>query len=503
MGTRDFTLGDTIERNAQLHGGQVAFVFGEERVTHAQHRERVAKLAAGLRAAGLEPGDRIGIVSRNNREFVELYGAAAMIGAVLVPVNWRLSQDEVAFAIENAAPKLLLADAEEQPKLEQLYRSRSWTMGCYGIGTSGGVFGPVAPLYSDQPLKDAVDVAADAPFLMLYTAATDGRPKGALLSHSGLLSGVGDLLRSWSLSAEDVNLGVLPLFHLTGLIMLLATQQAGGATVVVPGFDAKRALETIQTHRVTLLAEFPPILQTLLDNARGGELSSLRAVTGLDNGETIARLEREYPGATFWVAFGQSETSGFVTLARYRERPGSAGRPTTYARVLVVDDADQPLPAGQTGEIVVKGPGVFLGYWQSEADTAFSFRNGWHHTGDLGAFDEQGYLWYKGRSPAKELIKPGGENVYPAEVEKVIAAHPAIAEVVVIGVPDAQWGEAIKAVCVCKPGETATAQAVIDFVAERIARYKRPKHVVFVDSLPRTPGGAIDRAKVKDTHGRA
>jgi acyl-CoA synthetase (AMP-forming)/AMP-acid ligase II len=503
MGARDFTLSDTIERNAQLYGERSAFVFGDEEVTHAEHRTRVARLAAGLRAAGLQPGDRIAIVSRNNREFVELYGAAARIGAILVPVNWRLSGDELAFAIENASPKLLLADAEEQPKLAELHRARNWTVRCCGIGQSGGVFGPIAALYSDHLLENAVSVAADAPCLMLYTAATDGRPKGALLSHSSLLSGTGELLRSWSLSADDVNLGVLPLFHLAGLIMMLATQQAGGATIVLPGFDAPTALRTIQTRRVTLLAEFPPILQTLLDQARDGDLSSLRVVTGLDNAETIARLEREWPGATFWAAFGQSETCGFVTLSPYRERPGSAGRPTTHNRMLIVDDADQPLPPGQTGEIAVKGPGVFLGYWQAEADTAFTLRNGWHHTGDLGAFDEQGYLWYKGRSPVKELIKPGGENVYPAEVERVIVSHPAIAEVVVIGVPDAQWGEAIKAVCVCKPGQAVTAQTLIDIVGERIARYKRPKHVVFTDVLPKTADGAIDRAKVKDAHGHA
>jgi acyl-CoA synthetase (AMP-forming)/AMP-acid ligase II len=503
MGARDFTLSDTIERNAQLYGERPAFVYGEEQVTHAEHRTRVARLAAGLCAAGMQPGDRIAIISRNNREFVELYGAAAMVGAMLVPINWRLSGDELVFAIENASPKLLLADAEEQPKLAELHRARNWTVRGCGIGQFGGVFGPIAALYSDHPLENAVSVAADSACLMLYTAATDGRPKGALLSHSSLLSGTSDLLRSWSLSAGDVNLGVLPLFHLAGLIMMLATQQAGGATIVLSGFDGPTALRAIQTRGVTLLAEFPPILQTLLDEARGRELSSLRVVTGLDSAETIARLEREWPGATFWAAFGQSETSGFVTLSPYRERPGSAGRPTTHNRVLIVDDADQPLPDGQSGEIVVRGPGVFLGYWRSEADTAFTLRNGWHHTGDLGAFDGQGYLWYKGRSPVKELIKPGGENVYPAEVERVIASHPEIAEVVVIGVPDAQWGEAIKAVCVCKPGQAMTVQTLIDFVGERIARFKRPKHVVFTDILPKTADGAIDRAKVKDAHGHA
>jgi acyl-CoA synthetase (AMP-forming)/AMP-acid ligase II len=190
-------------------------------------------------------------------------------------------------------------------------------------------------------------------------------------------------------------------------------------------------------------------------------------------------------------------------LTRWRERRGAAGRATLLATVAVLDELDQPLPAGPVGEIAVRGPLVFRGYWRREADTAHTFRADWHHTGDMGRFDEDGYLWYAGRSPAKELIKPGGENVYPAEVEKAIREHPAIADVAVIGVPDAQWGEAIKAVCVCRPGRSVAAAELIDFVAGRIARFKKPKHVVFVAALPKTAQGATDRAKVKADYGAA
>jgi acyl-CoA synthetase (AMP-forming)/AMP-acid ligase II len=306
------------------------------------------------------------------------------------------------------------------------------------------------------------------------------------------------------LTPDDVNLGVLPLFHVAGLGMLLASQYAGGATLVTPKFDAGAALAVIQSERVTMLAEFPPILTTLLDAAEGrpADLTSLRIATGLDSPETMARFERLCPQARFWSVFGQSETSGFVTMGRFRDKPGAAGKPTLLATVAILDDADKPVAIGEVGEIAVRGPTVFKGYWNCDADTAFTFRNDWHHTGDQGAFDAEGYLWYKGRSPAKELIKPGGENVYPAEVEREIAAHPAIAEVVVLGVPDAQWGEAIKAVCTFKSGQTATAEQVIDFVGGRIARYKRPKYVEFVSAMPKTAAGAIDRIKVKEAHGR-
>jgi acyl-CoA synthetase (AMP-forming)/AMP-acid ligase II len=376
----------------------------------------------------------------------------------------------------------------------------------YGIGRTDGPFAPYADLLdgADQSALPAPHSDADAGLVMIHTAAVGGRPRGALLSHANLIAASAQLLHYWSLTPDDVNLGVLPLFHVAGLGMLLAAQYAGGASVILPKFDAGTALDAIHRHRVTMLAEFPPILTTLLDAAeiRPEELSSLRIATGLDSPETITRFERLCPQARFWSVFGQSETSGFVTMGRFRERPGAAGQPTFLATVAVLDDADSPVAPGEVGEIAVRGPTVFKGYWRCDADNAFAFRNEWHHTGDQGTFDADGYLWYRGRSPAKELIKPGGENVYPAEVERAIAAHPAIEEVVVIGVPDAQWGEAVKAVCSCKSGQTATAQEIIDFVGARIARYKRPKFVAFVDAMPKTAAGAIDRAKVKEAHGR-
>jgi long-chain acyl-CoA synthetase len=501
MALRDFTLFDVIHRNARRHAGATAFVHEDRRVTHADYLADVERLAAGLVAAGVGPGDRVVILSFNNPEFVALYGAVARLGAILVPINWRLSDDEIAYAAADAAPTIAVADAAHQPKLAACAGLGS-VRRCYGIGGAAAPFVPFEQLLASGSAADRPEVAADAPFVMFHTAAVSGRPRGALLTQAGLIAGNVQLTSSWALGPSDVNLGVLPLFHLAGLIMLLATQHAGGSTVVPPRFEAGAAARAIRDEKVTLLAEFPPILGALLDTPDAGtDLSSLRIVTGLDTAETIARLEKVSPGARFWAAFGQSETSGFVTLAPFRERPGSAGRPTPSSIVEVVDEHDRPLPPGETGEIVVRGPGVFRGYWKCDADTAFTFRNGWHHTGDMGAFDADGYLWYKGRSPAKELIKPGGENVYPAEVEGAIAAHPAIADVVVIGVPDKEWGEAVKAVCVCRPGQSASAQDIIEFVGARIARFKRPRHVVFVDALPRSAAGTIDRTKVKAAHG--
>jgi long-chain acyl-CoA synthetase len=249
---------------------------------------------------------------------------------------------------------------------------------------------------------------------------------------------------------------------------------------------------------------FSPMLAMILEESqkKGIDVSCLRAVTGIDTPETIEKYQKA-AGGSFYCMYGQTETSCLATFSPYRERPGSAGRVLPLAEVRLVDDQDRPVPPGQVGEIIMRGPMVFKGYWNLPEDTAYTFREGWHHTGDLGRFDEEGYLWYAGRKAEKELIKPGGENVYPAEVEKVILLHPAVEKTVVIGVPDPKWKEAIKAVCQLKEGQTLDPRALIDFVGERIARFKKPQVVQFVDELPVLKDGSVDRAKVKQLYGDA
>jgi acyl-CoA synthetase (AMP-forming)/AMP-acid ligase II len=503
MGLRDYTLADVLMRNARIFRDRTALLRDGRRVTHGEYLERVQRLAAGLAVAGIVPGDRIAALSQNNPEFFELYGAAAWLGAILVPINWRLSADEIAYVVRDAAPKVIVAGAEYQATIIAALGSLPSPARCYALGAPTAPFRAFTELLTDATIAPAADLAADSGFVMIHTAAVGGQPRGALLSHGGLLAASAQLLRSWDLGPTDVNLGMLPLFHITGAGLFLAVQQAGGATVILPKFDPEAAVRHIAEDRVTVFATFPPMLAALVDQAerKAHSLATVRAVAGLDAPDTIERFETAASAATFWIGYGQTEVSGFATLAPFRDRPGSAGWPAFLTRVSVVDDLDHELPVGQTGEIVVRGPTVFRGYWNRDEDNAFSFRNGWHHTGDLGRFDEVGALWYAGRSPAKELIKPGGENVYPAEVEKALLEHPAVREAVVIGVPDAQWGEAVKAVCVYAPGAPPTAAELIEFVGARIARYKKPKHVTFVEALPRTAAGAVDRQKVKEAHG--
>jgi len=322
-------------------------------------------------------------------------------------------------------------------------------------------------------------------------------PRGAVLTHANLMWSNLQTMVAMGLGPEDGNLLFLPLFHVAALTGALSVMHAGGKNVLMAGFDGAGAVRLIDEHGLTFIGDFPPILSTILDEAKaaGSELASLKHVSGLDGPDTIARLHRE-TAADFWAGFGQTETSGFVTVQRARDKPGAAGKPGAVSAVALLDDYDQPVPVGTAGEIVVRGPVVFQGYFAQPEVTEHTFRNGWHHTGDVGRFDEDGWLHYVRRKPEKELIKPGGENVYPAEVETVIKELPDVRAVCVFGVPDARWGEAVAAVVEAPVGRY-TAEAISSHVGGRIARFKRPHHVGFAERLPRDDTGAVDREAVK------
>ena len=501
MTLRSFTFGDVYRRNAACFPDRTAFIFEGQRVTHADYLGRVERLAGGLARLGVQPGDRLGILSQNCLEMVDLIGAAALLGAILLPVNYRLNPDEMAYVLADGAPVVMIVGADYHDTVAALKGSLPSVRHYFGIGATHPALLPFAQLPAADGNAPPADIDADAGFVIIHTAAVGGRPRGGLLSQAGMLTAQSSLVQAWALDEGDVNLGALPLFHVAGLGLMLTLQQAGGASVIAAKFDAAQAARDIAAEKVTVISEFAPMLGSILDQAQPGQLSFLRAVTGLDTPATIERFENACPDATFWVTYGQSETSGVATLSPYRDRPKSAGRPLFWRSIAVVDGGDRPQASGQVGEIVVRGPTVFKGYWNLETETAVTFRNGWHHTGDMGYFDADGYLWYAGRAPEKELIKTGGENVYPAEVENAIRQHPSIADVVVIGVPDPQWSEAIKAVCVLQPSKAATADEIIDFVGGLIARYKRPKIVVFVHELPKGTGGDVDRPAVKSVHG--
>ena len=344
-------------------------------------------------------------------------------------------------------------------------------------------------------------VDGDSPLCIIYTAAVAGRPRGAVLSHSNLIAANMQVIIELGLSAVDVNLNMLPLFHITGLNLALAVMQVGGRNIVIDKFDEEQTLKLTAAEKVTLWGSFPPILsRTMALYEKGGHnISSLKYVVGLDGPEVIASFE-QMTEAKFWILYGQSETSGFVTFSPASNRKGSAGRQGCLSSFCLMDETGQAVGPKEIGEIVVRGPLVFQGYWKQDEVNDHTFRNGCHHTGDLGQVDEDGYLYFKGRKPEKELIKPGGENVYPAEVEAAVLEHPAIMSVCVIGVPDPQFGEGVKAVCVLKSGQQLSGKELTTFVGSRIAGYKKPRYVEFVDELPRK-NDQIDREQVKKMWG--
>jgi long-chain acyl-CoA synthetase len=305
-----------------------------------------------------------------------------------------------------------------------------------------------------------------------------------------------------NLSADDVHLNILPLFHVGGLFMATGSFHGGALNVNMSKFDAARAVQLIEEKKISFMFDFSPILASVLEAAEksGSDISTLQHVVGLESPEVIEKYQ-ESVGGTFYCMYGQTETSAIATMGRYSDKPGSAGRTIALADVRLVDDDDHPVPVGEVGEIAVKGPMVFKGYWNLAEDTAEAFRGGWQHTGDLGRFDGDGFLWYEGRKAEKELIKPGGENVYPAEVEKAILQHPAVENTVVFGVPDPKWKEGIKAVCQLKAGQTLEPRELIEFVGTRIASFKKPQYVEFLSELPQLEDGSVDRVKVKELYG--
>jgi acyl-CoA synthetase (AMP-forming)/AMP-acid ligase II len=504
MGLYDFTFYDLIARNAACYCNRPAWyeADADRTLTFLQVKEMVDGLAGGLQATGIKKGDRIGVLGKNSLEYFLLYGAAAALGAILLPVNWRLSAEEILYNLKDCEPEALFVDNEYQNLAGDVKDRLPFIKNYYNLNSGSGNFQTFNTLTDNPDDFEAADVSAEDNLVIIHTAAVEGRPRGAVLSQSNLLCACLHLNHCFHLTENDVHLNFLPLFHVGGLFMALSSYMAGALNVNMSKFDAQRSAELIETKKATVFFDFSPILAAILDEHEktGRDIKTVRAVMGLDTPETIDKYQR-VTGGTFYSIYGQTETTGVATMGRYNDRPGSAGRVIPLAEIRLVDDYDRPVPTGQVGEITMKGPLVFKGYWNLPEDTAYTFREGRHHTGDLGRLDEDGFLWYAGRKAEKELIKPGGENVYPVEVEKAILQHPAVEKVVVFGVPDPKWKEGIKAVCRLKSGKHIEAKELIRFVGERIAGYKKPQYVEFISDFPSLEDGSPDRAKIKERYG--
>lgn len=499
----DFTIYDMIVRNAGLYPEKSAIVYGDNRISFSDYKKLCDQCAASLIKEGIDVGDRIAVLSSNNDDFLILCGAAAKIGAVVVPVNHRLGEGEIEYILKDSAPKYIFSSKE----YKDLARKASLAVGSiqkhyvFKADKNEGDFIPFGELLLDVKITQSDAVSGNHAYMIIHTAAVSGKPRGCVLSQSNMLAVGFQMAHMFKLTSSDCHVSTLPLFHIGGFSMTLAVMHQGGKNVIIDRFDPPLVLKLTEKEQGTFFGTFPPMLATILDvqDKQSFDTSSLRGVGGMDSPETIQRFLKKNPQAVFYSLYGQTEAMP-VSGCDIKEKPGSIGLPAIMTRVAIFDDLDQEVPVGTQGEICVRSPAVFKGYWNLEADTTYTFRNRWHHTGDLGRIDKDGFIWFAGRKPEKELIKPGGENVYPAEVEQTILSHGAIGEVCVIGVPDSEWGEAVQAICVIKKGSTINAGELIDFVASKIARYKKPKHVIFVECLPKKANGEINREEVKKAY---
>ncbi len=497
MSLREHSIYDCIINNAHSFPDETALVSGDLRLTYGEVPLHVNSLSRGLLNMGFEKGDRIGVLLDNCAEYVLFLAACTRIGLITVCLNTRTSTDEMRKILEQTQPKALIFQKSYEQQADEL-RELNMHRQLYCIdevSIPSSSFDQL--LHEDSSPLNESQPAVDDGWLIIPTAAVDGIPKGALLSQRNVMASVDVHLHHFGREKIKGHLVALPIFHVMGLTSAWATFISAGKNVLLRQFDEKLAVNLIDSEDLTYFGSFPPVLERVLDKAKecDSTLESLKVVYGLEGSENIGRLQEE-TRAVFWTGFGQAETTAFVTASPASECPGASGRPTMINSVSVVNEAEEQLSVGEEGEIVVRGENVFLEYWSMSDATEYVHRNGWHHTGDIGRFDEEGYLWYVRRKAEKELIKSGGENVYPGEVETVLMKHPQIEECCVIGVPDKTWGEAVRAVCVLANGSKLSAEEVRDYVGEKIAGFKKPREVIFVQELP-YENNQIDRDKVK------
>ncbi|MBW1613814.1 MAG: AMP-binding protein [Deltaproteobacteria bacterium] len=504
MSLYDFTFYQVINRNASCFKKKEAWLECKDnrRLSFTKYKENVDCLAKGLQKYGVKKGDRIAILGKNSLESFLIYGAAAALGAIVLPVNWRLSPEEVHFVINDCNPKVLFVDEDYQELINGLRGKLDAVEKYFCLGARGDGFQDFISLLDNEGNWEAQEVSTEDGFVIIHTAAVKGRPKGALLSHGNVLCANMHLGYLLGLSASHVNLNILPLFHAGGLFAVTSSFHFGAMNVNMSKFDSYKAVKLIQDKKISVMFELAPILSSILDQSEktGLDIRSLKAIVGIDTPDTIEKYQR-VTGGHFYTLYGQTELSGYATFGSYNDNLGSAGKTAPLCEMKIVDDYDNEVLAGRVGEIIARGPLVFKGYWNRPEENAYTFRNGWHHTGDLGRLDEDGFLWYEGCKAEKELIKPGGENVYPAEVEEVIKKHPAVEKTVVFGVPDPKWKEGIKAVCKLRVEQKLTPQQLIDFVGQHIASYKKPSYVQFVTYFPLLEDGSPDRIKIKEKYG--
>ena len=484
-----------VRHRADWSPARVAVHFEGADVTYAELHERVSRLAAAL-AGGLAigPGDRIAYLGYNSPLVLELLFACARLGAILVPLNWRLTAAEHRGVLADAQPSALVAEAEFLGHAEALRADVPRLVACEPAAARGGWRALDGP--GDAPTPGAGDLAA--PLLLVYTSGTTGRPKGAVLTQGALLWNALNSIAAHDLTSADHVLTVLPMFHVGGLNIHTTPALLAGATITLARrFDPGETLDLIAARRPTLLLTVPAVAQALSRHERfaATDFSSLRAMcTGSSIvPEAVMRpwMERGVPVTQVYGMTESGPVAIALSIADAARKVGSCGKPVAHSQARVVDAAGRDVAPGERGEIWLRGPNLMSGYWRNPDATADAFADGWLRTGDVGHRDADGFYYIDDR--VKDVVISGGENIYPAELEAVLADCPDIAEAAVIGRPDPTWGEIPIACIVPHPGAALTRADVLALFPNRLARYKHPRDVIFLNALPRNAMGKIQK----------
>jgi long-chain acyl-CoA synthetase len=500
---------EAIRRAVAARPETTAVSFAGRQTSWGELLEQAARLAGGLRALGLQSGDRVAVLSANSDLYVLLYLAVPWAGGVLAPLNVRWSAVENDYALDDCTPAFAFVSEVADPDTLALFDQREAEVTLIALdGPVRAGWRAMTDLLAADAVEDA-GLAGDDLFGIFYTGGTTGRSKGVMLSHGGVV-GNAMAMRELGLFPDGARaLLVTPLFHMAAVAAQTMAMLCGGESVILPGFEPGRALDAIDEHQVTDALFVPTMIQMMLD-APGFEPSKLRSLVRIMYGAspmTEATLDRAMaaaPHADFFQCYGMTELSPTAVMLtpelhrgehRAAGRHRGAGRPIRDVEIRIADEAGNPVPQGEVGQVLVRSPGVMLGYWNQPDQTQKALVDGWMHTGDGGRIDDHGVLYVVDR--IKDMIVSGAENVYSAEVESALSRHPDIAQCAVIGVPDPRWGERVHAVIVGRPGAELSSEGVIDHCRRLIAGYKCPRSIELRSALPMSAAGKILKADLR------
>ncbi|GAA0493458.1 long-chain fatty acid--CoA ligase [Salinibacillus aidingensis] len=499
------TVGSWITKHAKADPDRMALISHEKRFTYEEFNHRVNRLGHALISLGVRKGDRVDALLFNTNEILESMFACAKIGAIFVPINFRLSVEEVHYIVQDSRPNHFIYDERMKALVDQLREMKSSILEYVHVGNNPHELDwRYEQLIVNAPQTEPViNVWTEDIHMMMYTSGTTGKPKGAMLSHGNTLWNAINSIHASPFEKSDITLSAAPLFHIGGMSVFTTPLIYKGGTVILDdSFDPERTLQKIQEENITSLFLVPAMWQAIMnvENFEDYDISSLRFCVsgGAPCPITVITFFQDR-GIPFYEGFGLTETAPFVSILDEKNtlrKNGSVGKEPMHTRVRIVNDYNQDVETGEVGELIVKGPNVMAGYWNKPEETRRVLKNGWFYTGDLAKFDEEGFIYIVDRK--KDMIITGGENVYPIEVEQALYRHPNILETAVVGYPDEEWGESVKAVIALKNSEeTLTLQDIHDFLEGKIARFKMPRKIEMVEELPRNATGKVLKTKLR------